>query len=163
MQGDCQGASTADLPVTTTSTQDLAPLKAGQCILFSREDMLVLFTSDIWLDNLYLRALFENVPSGVEREGSFISLAAVPKNPGPRRGSVSRYMTRMTFQGDNVGPVMGLFADESVYVEGAVLLGLYTIDMSVKPCTSLHPLLTLSLGLREVVIFRCFARSSLSA
>lgn len=118
MQGDCSGVSTKHLP--TIPTPALAPLLPGQCVLLGREDMLALVSPDIWLDNLYLRTLFKNTEEGVKRGDVYIGLAAVPPLNGTREGTATRYMTRMTFQGDNKGPTVGVWGNEKVYVEGVL-------------------------------------------
>ena len=79
--------------------------------------MLPILSENIWIHNLYLRALFENVPVGTKREDSFITLAAVaPYNKAP--GTATGYFTNMTFQGDNAGPTVGVFGDERTYIAG---------------------------------------------
>ena len=66
---------------------------------------------------MYLRV---NMPEGVARyEHYYVTLVSVPPLTGSRKGNAARYMTRMTFQGDNLGHAVGVFADESVYIEGA--------------------------------------------
>ncbi|NJR42064.1 MAG: hypothetical protein HC767_04845 [Akkermansiaceae bacterium] len=74
------------------------------------------------MDNLYLRALFRNNPADAQdREHVFIALGAVaPYAPAP--STATRYMTNMTFQGDNNGSTVGVFGDESTYVEGLLQL-----------------------------------------
>ena len=119
LQGNC--ASSLELP--NVPGPELAPLRPGQCILMAQEDMLTMYTADIWLDNLYLRALYVNpVPGREDREIGFVALAAVAVVVnGTRAGTAARYMSRMTFQGDDWGPTVGVFADEKVYVEGAAV------------------------------------------
>ena len=117
MQGDCTGASTTHLP--DLSTPELAPLLPGQCILLAQEDLLTITSSDIWVDNLYLRTLFKNAKKGLQRKDGFVGLAAIAPLNGTLLGTGARYFTRMTFQGDNKGPTVGVFADEKTFVEGA--------------------------------------------
>lgn len=118
MQGDCSGVPTTELP--SIPPPELAPLLPGQCILLGQEDLLAIVAPDFWLDNLYLRALFVNVQEGAKRAEKFVALAAVPPINGTRAGTATRYMTRMTFQGDNAGPTVGVWGDEKVYVEGVL-------------------------------------------
>lgn len=115
MQGDCTGVSIENLP--SLGTTPLAPLRPGQCVLLAQEDMLPLYTPDIWLDNLYLRVY---IPEGLTRfDHYYVTLISVPALTGtPRDGTATRYMTRMTFQGDNKGHTVGVYADASVYIEG---------------------------------------------
>lgn len=72
-------------------------------------------------DNLYVRVLYRNVPEDVPREFAFIGTVNVPRVAGiiVHEEKPTRYLTRMTIQGDNLGSSMGVFADESVYIEGA--------------------------------------------
>ena len=122
MQGECPEASTADLPQIPAPA--LVPLRPGQCILLAAEDMLSILSPDMWLDNLYLRTL---VPqnSTASRADSFVALTAV----APVAGNTSRYMTRITFQGDNMGPTVGMFADEKVFIEGVCATGASNLVM----------------------------------
>lgn len=91
--------------------------------------------NEMWLDNLYLRTLFKNAPLGVMRDDQFISLAAVPLLNGTRGGNATRYMTRMTFQGDDAGPTVGVFADEKSYVEGAPAIQIPALLMLFRIAT----------------------------
>lgn len=86
--------------------------------MLAQEDMVPIFSDRIWLDNLYLRSHFRGVPPGSLRLEKFITLAAMPPLNGTRAGTGARYLTRMTLQGDNQGPTVGVFADEKVYIEG---------------------------------------------
>lgn len=115
MQGNCS----AQLPRIPAPA--LAPLLPGQCILVTAEDMLAILAPAIWLDNLYLRAQWAGTPE-FSREDSFIALTSVAPINGTRASNATRYMTRMTFQGDNAGPTVGVFGDQKVFVEGATLL-----------------------------------------
>lgn len=80
--------------------------------------MLTILAPDIWLDNLYLRVLFANAKTDLTREEAFVTLAAAPPLEITHAGTATRYMTNMTFQGDNAGPAVGVWGDEKVYVEG---------------------------------------------
>lgn len=121
LQGFCEGASTSHLPDLTTPP--LVPLRPGQCIVLGQEDVLPLKTPDIWLDNLYVRALYRNAPANVTREDAFLAMIPVPGrrllDNFTREEPPTRYLTRMTLQGDNLGNTVGVFGDESVYIEGA--------------------------------------------
>lgn len=86
-------------------------------MLLGQDDILAIVSPNLWLDSLYLRALFENGMDGVDREDAFISLVGVAPD-GVAVGTKAVYMTNMTFQGDNAGPTVGLFADERTYIEG---------------------------------------------
>ena len=120
VQGNCSDASTEQLP--DLPSPELEPLLPGQCILLAQEDMLSLLVPQIWLDNLYLRAYYVNGNPGVSREDAFISLTATPPVNSTEPGTAARYMARMTFQGDDEGSTMGVFADGvKVFVEGAHL------------------------------------------
>ena len=78
----------------------LETFRPGQCLLVANADMLVILSPNMWLDNLYLRALFANVPLGEEqlRSKTSITLAGAPPIADNPAISVARYMTRMTFQ-----------------------------------------------------------------
>ena len=78
----------------------------------------------LWLDNLYLRMLYRNLPD--ERKSLFVTLAGQPGLRGPLLGLGAHYITRTTFQGDGLGPTVGVWADEAVYVESASLRPLVT-------------------------------------
>lgn len=108
LQGSCGDASTGGLPKLSPA---LATLGGTQCILLGQNELLPILSPNIWIDNLYPRALFENAPVGLKREEAYITLAGVPpykKAPG----TATRYMTNMKFQGDNAGPTVGVFGDE---------------------------------------------------
>ena len=70
-----------------------------------------------WMDNLYVRAVAHNTPRS--REFQFISLTGMPPLRWPLKGQGKRFFTRTTFQGDGVGPTVGLWADENAYVQSA--------------------------------------------
>lgn len=118
MQGDCSGATTKHLPDLPAADPPLEPLRPGQCILLAQEDALAIVGDDIWVDNLYLRTLFTNAKQGLARKDGYIALTAIAPLNGTKLGSGARYFSRMTFQGDNKGPTVGVFADEKVFVEG---------------------------------------------
>lgn len=115
VQGECTGASLENLPELSPG---LTSLKSGQCVVLGHEDLMVIWSPDIWLDNLYLRAHYKLLVTDVPREDTFISLAGLPPVEGPRLGTTTRYFTNMTFQGDGKGPTVGVFADEPTYIEG---------------------------------------------
>lgn len=72
----------------------------------------------LWFDNLYLRAVFHNTENP-DRGSHYIGLAGMPPLKWPLTGRGARYVTRVTIQGDGVGPTMGIWADENVYAESA--------------------------------------------
>ena len=113
MQGECSEASIADMPQIPAPA--MVPLRPGQCILLAAEDFMTILSPNLWLDNLYLRTVIP--ASDVPRDEMFVALTAV----APTRGNATRYMTRMTFQGDNAGPTVGIFGNEKVFVEGESL------------------------------------------
>lgn len=86
--------------------------------MLGQEDLIPIGSEQIWLDNLYLRAVSQNVPPGPTRKNLFITLIAVAPNEGP--GTALGYLTSMTLQGDDLGPTVGVFGDEKVYIEGAL-------------------------------------------
>lgn len=61
--------------------------------------------------------MYHNAPN--DREYQFISLIGFPPLKWPLEGEGKRFVTRTTFQGDGLGPAVGIWADESVYVESA--------------------------------------------
>ena len=71
----------------------------------------------MWLDNLYLRAVAVNPPA--ERKFHYIGLVGSAALKWPLRGQGRRFMTRVTLQGDGLGPTTGLWADEATYAESA--------------------------------------------
>lgn len=74
----------------------------------------------MWYDNLYLRAVFHNTPLEQQnRQTHYIGLAGLAPLKWPLRGLGARYITRVTLQGDGLGPTMGVWADESAYLESA--------------------------------------------
>ena len=72
----------------------------------------------LWFDNLYLRAVFHNTENP-DRDSHYIGLAGMAPLKWPLTGRGARYVTRVTIQGDGVGPTMGIWADENVYAESA--------------------------------------------
>lgn len=106
--------------------------------MLAQEDMIPIFSDKIWLDNLYLRSHCRGVPPGSLRLEKFITLAAMPPLNGTRANTGARYLTRMTLQGDNQGPTVGVFADEKVYVEGVALLTTLHPQLLPEPAR-LHP------------------------
>lgn len=72
-------------------------------------------TCRFWLDNLYLRAVYHNAPN--DREYQYISLIGLPPLRWPLEGEGKRYITRTTFQGDGLGPTVGVWSDENVHIE----------------------------------------------
>ena len=71
----------------------------------------------LWLDNVYMRMLFRNLPD--ERAWLYPTLAGQAPLRGPLFGLGAHYITRTTFQGDGLGPTVGVWADEAVYIESA--------------------------------------------
>jgi hypothetical protein len=69
-------------------------------------------------DNFYARTYYKNVPGNLPRKHAFVGLIAIPGMRGSLGREPTRYLTRMTLQGDNLGTTNGVFADESVYIEG---------------------------------------------
>lgn len=72
----------------------------------------------MWLDNVYLRAVAVNPPTP-DRRYHFIGLAGSAAARWPLRGHARRFLTRVTLQGDGLGPTTGLWADEPSYAESA--------------------------------------------
>jgi hypothetical protein len=70
-------------------------------------------------DNIYARTYYRNVPKDLPRRHAFVGLIGIPALHGSFGREPTRYLTRMTLQGDNLGTTTGVFADESVYIEGA--------------------------------------------
>lgn len=77
----------------------------------------------LWLDNLYLRAVGIGSGDGESggRRGQYIVLGIFAPLQGMLKGLGQRYVTRTTFQGDGAGPALGIYTDESTYVESAPL------------------------------------------
>ena len=87
---------------------------SGQCFLLTHDDMLGVVNGQFWADNLYLRAA---LPEGELRQFHFPALVVVPTLSTGGIGSV--YLTNMIFQGDGEGSVVGIGADDKVFVQGA--------------------------------------------
>jgi hypothetical protein len=89
-------------------------------------------------DNIYARTYYRNAPTNLLRIDAFVGLISIPALNGTFGREPTRYLTRMTLQGDNLGTTMGVFADESVYIEGAHHLPQGTvqtwIQFSLKCC-----------------------------
>lgn len=118
LQGDCTEASMEHLPKLWPS---LTILKPGQCVVLGHEDIMSIWSPDIWVDNLYLRAHYKPEQTDLPREVTFLSLVGLPPVEGRRLGTTTRYFTNMTFQGDDIGPTPGVFANEPTYIEGVCL------------------------------------------
>jgi hypothetical protein len=61
----------------------------------------------------------------------------VPPLDPPLAGSGARYFTNITFQGDGLGPTVGIWADEDVYAEGThsnFLICFVRIDLVLAHC-----------------------------
>ena len=92
----------------------LVATTSGQCFLLTHDDMLGVVNQRFWADNLYLRAA---LPEGGQRQFHFPALVVVPLlSTG---GTAAVYLTNMIFQGDGEGSVVGIGADDSVFVQGA--------------------------------------------
>lgn len=76
--------------------------------------MLGIVVDKFWADNLYLRPA---LPPGNERQFHFPALVVVPLLSTWHHAAV--YLTNMIFQGDGEGSVVGVGADDKVFVSGA--------------------------------------------
>ena len=93
--------------------------------------------------------LYRNLPD--DRLSLSVTLAVHPDLQGPLLGLGANYITRTTFQGDGLGPTIGVWADESVYIESASLRPL------VMPATpALCSSLSHALELQRVVSIALF-------
>eukprot|EP00892_Ulva_mutabilis_P002166 jgi/Ulvmu1/11950/UM082_0029.1 len=109
----------------TPTAVALLPMQPNQCLLFTHEDTFPTLTRHIWMDNLYVRMLFHNVPADSSREWGYASLAAFPPLVNrPYRWHGQHYVTRCTFQGDGLGPAVGIWADENAYIENCTFANL---------------------------------------
>ena len=70
----------------------------------------------MWLDNLYMRMKYDSTAPN-PRQYQYATLAGLAPLVGPRRWQAQHYITRSTFQGDGLGPAVGVWADESGYIE----------------------------------------------
>lgn len=77
----------------------------------------------MWLDNVYMRMAFTSA-SEKPREKLLPSLTGLAPldSVNLQQGTGEYYVTRTTFQGDGVSSVVGIWADESTYVESTSLL-----------------------------------------
>lgn len=112
MQGNCSAALTPPLEAGELAV----PLRAGQCVLVADSDLFLVTAQEIWIDNLLLRLAWPNLaPSDTTRKNQYATLIGLSKLAAPGE----HYITRVTFQGDGLGPGVGIWADSQGYVEGA--------------------------------------------
>lgn len=112
MQGKCTTQpDPADFPAM--NGVPLVETTTGQCFLLAFDDMLGVVAPNFWGDNLYLRAA---VPPGTRRITHFPALVVVPPLA---TGTAAVYLTNMIFQGDGEGSVVGIGADDKVFVQGS--------------------------------------------
>jgi hypothetical protein len=117
LQGECASEPSAELLTVPTGSADILTLKPKQCLLLASEDVFSLITSSIWLDNLYVRVI--DPSDGAERKDWFPAIVAIKPAISSQNNS-DLYMTNVTFQGDGLGPTVGLgAAGANVYVQGA--------------------------------------------
>lgn len=131
LQGNCSTAPPesmlerlrrAELP--TAAVKDLIGLRPGQCLLISYEDLMPVDTPRVWIDNLYLRTVtalpgFLATPSRRKTHVSLLSAHVEKKSARRTGGAAARFVTRCTFQGDGIGPAVGIEVNEDTYVERA--------------------------------------------
>ena len=83
-------------------------------------------------------------------------MVAVPALEGQvdlmRDAQATRYLTRMTMQGDNLGSTVGVFGDESVYIEGTLRMSSSRLPTSSGSRASETCFRVAAFGL----LFRCF-------
>ena len=79
-----------------------------------------------------MRMLFRNLPDN--RTWLYPSLVGLVNLPGDREGRGTYYITRSTFQGDGLGPVVGLWVGEPVYIESALPLLPSTSSTCLPTC-----------------------------
>eukprot|EP00892_Ulva_mutabilis_P002164 jgi/Ulvmu1/11949/UM082_0028.1 len=135
IRGKCESPpDDNDLAVLTRTpgAVQMVPVQAGQCVIITNEDLLPILSFRFWLDNVYLRAVYHNVPN--DRAYQYISLLGLAPMRWPLRGEGKRYVTRTTFQGDGTGPTVGIWADENVYVENCTFVNLGGDGTDVEAC-----------------------------
>lgn len=90
-----------------------------QCLLLAQSDVFALGDQPFWMDNLYLKVWFPSSPAS--RSGQHPNLiSADPSEATSLQGQ--RYITRVTLEGDGLGPAAGLWADSDFLVERAAPL-----------------------------------------
>lgn len=91
-----------------------------QCLLLAKSDVFALGDQPFWMDNLYLKVWFpSSSPASRARQHPNL-ISADPSATTSLQGE--RYITRVTLEGDGLGPAAGLWADSDFLVEGAAPL-----------------------------------------
>lgn len=151
MQGNCEGLAPPS-PYLDPSHVPLRPLLPRQCLLLADDDLLIVYSSQVWLDGLYVRL---TTPRDTETGlfGSFISL-------GTNESQV--WMTDVTLQGNGNGMrvcdecALSVWLEGSAYAQGAATAHQHFIALAVifyaevverscliNACTLLHVLVCL--------------------
>eukprot|EP00892_Ulva_mutabilis_P002848 jgi/Ulvmu1/12564/UM091_0005.1 len=137
-RGNCSAPPTdIDLAVLTATpgAAALLPFTENQCLIMSHDDLFPTLSFRMWFDNLYLRAVAHNLPpDAATRDAQYIGLAGMAPLRWPLQGRGARYITRVTIQGDGLGPAMGIWADESVYAENCTFANLGGNGFSSTAC-----------------------------
>eukprot|EP00892_Ulva_mutabilis_P002169 jgi/Ulvmu1/11953/UM082_0032.1 len=121
IRGNCPDPPTARDVAVLPQTPDavaLLPFQAGQCLIVTYEDMFPVLSPDFWMDSLYLRMAYLKIAPRL-RPRQYTTLLGLQPPQRALRGSARRFITRTTFQGDGGSPTVGVWADDSTYIESA--------------------------------------------
>lgn len=132
LQGNCSNAPPESMlrrlsraETSGAPAKELINLGPAQCLLISYEDLMPVDGPSVWIDNLYLRVAVP-VPlasNNTTRRTTHISLVSAPLLAEvpyyPTDEVAVRYITRCTFQGDGLGPSVGVEVSEDTYLERA--------------------------------------------
>ena len=125
VQGNCSADKLTPTGITLTNEINR---NRGQCLVVTETDLFHLGDRAVWLDNLFLKIAFRSTTG--DRSSKWPNLISVPP-ADTKQGE--RYVTRVTLEGDGVGPAGGLWADSDILIQGEKL-----ISAAVLPACNQH-------------------------